>query len=81
MPPNFKILFDNSLIVPYVIEPSAGVDRGVLAILNEAYKVEKLDDGKERVVLSFKPHLAPINYLTIIFKLLSSQISLALSAA
>ena len=25
--------------VPYVIEPSAGVDRGVLAILNEAYKI------------------------------------------
>ena len=46
--------------VPYVIEPSAGVDRGVLAILNEAYKVEKLDDGKERVVLAFAPHLAPI---------------------
>ena len=38
----------NEWIVPYVIEPSAGVDRGVLAILNEAYKVEKLDDGKER---------------------------------
>ncbi len=46
--------------VPYVIEPSAGVDRGVLAVLNEAYKVEKLDDGKERVVLAFAPHLAPI---------------------
>ena len=26
--------------VPYVIEPSAGVDRGVLAVLNEAYRVE-----------------------------------------
>ena len=46
--------------VPYVIEPSAGVDRGVLAVLNEAYKVEKLDDGKERIVLAFAPHLAPI---------------------
>ncbi len=59
---------DNSLIVPYVIEPSAGVDRGVLAILNEAYKVEKLDDGKERVVLSFKPHLAPIKAAVIPLK-------------
>ena len=27
--------------IPFVIEPSAGVDRGVLAILNEAYKEEK----------------------------------------
>ena len=46
--------------IPFVIEPSAGVDRGVLAILNESYKKEKLDNGKERIVLAFKPHLAPI---------------------
>ena len=46
--------------VPYVIEPSAGVDRGVLAILNESYKEETLDSGKKRVVLAIKPHLAPI---------------------
>jgi len=47
-------------VVPYVIEPSAGVDRGVLAVLNEAYRVESLENGTERTVLSFKPHLAPI---------------------
>jgi glycyl-tRNA synthetase len=47
-------------LVPYVIEPSAGVDRGVLAVLNEAYRTEKLENGSERTVLSFKPHLAPI---------------------
>tara|TARA_B100001057_G_scaffold79974_1_gene75169 strand:+ start:1879 stop:3240 length:1362 start_codon:yes stop_codon:yes gene_type:complete len=46
--------------VPYVIEPSAGVDRGVLAILNESYKEETLDNGKKRVLLAIKPHLAPI---------------------
>jgi len=46
--------------IPYVIEPSAGVDRGVLAIMNEAYKVETLENGSERTVMSFKPHLAPI---------------------
>ena len=46
--------------VPYVIEPSAGVDRGVLAVMNEAYRVEKLENGNERTVMSFKPHLAPI---------------------
>lgn len=49
-----------SWLVPYVIEPSAGVDRGVLAVLNEAYSVEKLENGSERTVLSFKPHLSPI---------------------
>jgi glycyl-tRNA synthetase len=47
-------------IVPYVIEPSAGVDRGVLAILNEAYRIEQLENGSERTVLSLRPHLAPI---------------------
>ena len=47
-------------IVPYVIEPSAGVDRGVLAVLSEAFNIEKLADGKERTVLSLPRHLAPI---------------------
>ncbi len=49
-----------SWVVPYVIEPSAGVDRGVLAVLNEAYNVEKLENGTERTVLALRPHLAPI---------------------
>ena len=46
--------------VPYVIEPSGGVDRGVLAIMNEAFRQEELDNGSTRTVLGFKPHLAPI---------------------
>ena len=50
----------NKWVVPYVIEPSAGVERAFLAILNESYKVEELENGKERVVLSLKPHLSPI---------------------
>ena len=55
-------------VVPYVIEPSAGVDRGVLAIMNEAYNVEDLGDGKERVVLKLKPHLSPIKAAVIPLK-------------
>ena len=55
-------------VVPYVIEPSAGVDRGFLAILNEAYSKEVLEDGKERVVLAFKPHLSPIKAAVIPLK-------------
>ena len=39
---------------------AAGVDRGVLAIMNEAYTVETLENGSERTVMAFKPHLAPI---------------------
>lgn len=46
--------------VPFVIEPSAGVDRGVLAVLAEAYCEETMEDGKTRTVLKLKPHLAPI---------------------
>ena len=61
-------LINNEWLVPYVIEPAAGVDRGVLAILNEAYKVEKLEGGKERTVLSFKPHLSPIKAAVIPLK-------------
>ena len=51
---------DKRWTVPFVIEPSAGVDRGVLAILNEAYTVETLANGSQRTVLSLRPHLAPI---------------------
>ena len=54
--------------VPFVIEPAAGVERGFLAILLEAYKIEQLDNGKERTVLSFKPHLAPIKAAVIPLK-------------
>ena len=54
--------------LPYVIEPSAGVDRGFLAILNEAYNEEMLNDGKKRTVLSIKPHLAPIKVAVIPLK-------------
>jgi len=55
-------------LVPYVIEPAAGVERGVLAILNEAFKVEELEGGKERTVLSLKPHLSPIKAAVIPLK-------------
>ncbi len=55
-------------VVPFVIEPSAGVERGFLAILNESFTVEKLSDGKERIVLKLKPHLAPIKIAVIPLK-------------
>ena len=55
-------------VVPFVIEPSAGVDRGVLAIMNEAYNVENLGEGKERTVLKLKPHLSPVKAAVIPLK-------------
>ena len=51
---------DKTWNVPYVIEPSAGVERGFLAILNEAFREEELENGSKRVVLGLKPHLSPI---------------------
>ena len=57
----------NKWFVPFVIEPSAGVDRAFLAILNESYFVEEID-GKERVVLKLKPHLSPIKAAVIPLK-------------
>ena len=49
---------------PHVIEPSAGVDRTVLALLCEAYAEETVTDDKgkseTRIVLRFHPRVAPI---------------------
>lgn len=58
----------NKWLVPFVIEPSAGVERAFLAILNEAYQIEELENGKTRVLLSLKPHLAPIKAAVIPLK-------------
>jgi len=56
-------LFDGKY-VPHVIEPSAGVDRMMLALLCNAYEEQKLTDekGKEdvRVVMHFSPRIAPV---------------------
>jgi len=50
--------------VPYVIEPSGGVDRAVLAFLCEAYTEDEQPNDKgvmqSRVVMKFHPRLAPI---------------------
>jgi glycyl-tRNA synthetase len=54
-------------VVPFVIEPSAGVDRAVLAILNEAYHEEQIDNSS-RLVLKLKPHLSPIKAAVIPLK-------------
>ena len=59
---------DGEWVVPFVIEPSAGVERGFLAILNEAYTIEELDDGKTRTVLKLQPHLSPIKAAVIPLK-------------
>ncbi|MCL1822682.1 MAG: glycine--tRNA ligase [Oscillospiraceae bacterium] len=49
----------NEKFIPYVIEPSLGVERLLLAVLTEAYNEEALDDGTIRNILHFHPYLAP----------------------
>jgi glycyl-tRNA synthetase len=50
--------------VPHVVEPSAGVDRTVLALICEAYSEDQAPDEKgkmeTRVVLRFHPRVAPV---------------------
>lgn len=50
----------NEKYIPYVVEPALGVDRLLLTLLCDAYRVETLDNGEERVVLGFHPSVAPI---------------------
>jgi glycyl-tRNA synthetase len=45
---------------PHVIEPAAGVNRTVLAVLMEAYSEKTNDKGETRVILKLSPQLAPI---------------------
>ncbi len=49
----------NEKYVPYVVEPSLGADRMVLAFLCNAYEEEELDGGDTRIVLHLHHALAP----------------------
>ena len=49
----------NEKYIPYVIEPSLGVERLVLAYLCNAYEEETLEGGDSRVVMHFHPAIAP----------------------
>ncbi len=51
---------DNSKYIPYVIEPSLGVERLFLSVVTEAYDEETIGEGDVRTVMHFHPALAPI---------------------
>jgi glycyl-tRNA synthetase len=61
----------NERYLPYVIEPSVGVERLVLAFLFSAYDVETLDSGDTRQVLRLHPALAP--YKVAVLPLIKKQ--------
>ncbi len=49
----------NEKYIPYVIEPSLGVERLLLTVLSDSYEKETLPDGSVREVMHFHPYLAP----------------------
>jgi glycyl-tRNA synthetase len=61
--------------IPHVVEPSAGVDRTLLALICEAYAEDKAPNDKgemeSRIVLRFHPRMAPIKCA--IFPLLKNK--------
>ena len=50
----------NEKYVPYVVEPSLGVERLLLAVLTSAYEEQELENGETREVLHFDPRVAPV---------------------
>ena len=49
----------NERYLPYVVEPAVGVERLVLAFLNDGYDEERLENNEIRQVLRIHPALAP----------------------
>lgn len=68
--------------IPHVVEPSAGVDRTLLALICEAYSEDEAPDEKgkmeTRVVLRFHPRMAPIKCA--VFPLLKNKEQLVAKA-
>lgn len=66
----------NQFIIPYVIEPSIGVDRLLLALLCDAYNVEQLKNDEQRIVLKLSYQVCP--YKIAILPLVKKQAPAAL---
>jgi glycyl-tRNA synthetase len=68
--------------IPHVVEPSAGVDRSVLALICEAYSEDEAPDDKgkmeTRIVLRFHPRMAPVKCA--VFPLLKNKEQLVAKA-
>lgn len=51
----------NTKFIPYVIEPSFGVERLLMAVLVSAYRADE-QNGEKRIYLALPEHLAPVKY-------------------
>ena len=56
----YRDALTNERYIPYVVEPSLGVDRLLLVALCDAYEEQELEGGDVRTVLHFSPKLAPV---------------------
>ena len=61
--------------IPWILETSMGLGRLFLAVISDAYDVEKLENGNERTVLRLNPELAPVKFA--VFPLLKNKPELA----
>lgn len=61
----------NEKYIPWVLETSMGMGRIFMAVVSDAYHVEKMENGEERTVLRLKPELAPVQYA--VFPLLKNK--------
>jgi glycyl-tRNA synthetase len=68
---NYTDPYTQEKYIPWILETSMGMGRCFLAVLSDAYTVEKLENGEERTLLKLKPELAPVKYA--VFPLLKNK--------
>jgi glycyl-tRNA synthetase len=75
---NYTDPHTNEKYIPWVLETSMGMGRIFLAVMSDAYTIEKSDDGESRTVLKLDPKLAPIKCA--VFPLLKNKPELVAKA-
>ncbi len=61
----------NEKYIPYVVEPSVGVDRLFLTVMSDSYSEEEVNEGDTRIVMKLHPVLAP--YKVAVLPLMKKQ--------
>ncbi len=57
----YQVKGTNEKFIPHVIEPSFGVERLLMAVLDAAYSEDEVN-GEKRIVMKFPEHLAPVKF-------------------
>lgn len=57
---NYQDPITHDKYIPWIIESSVGLGRMFLAVVSDAYTIEKLENGESRTVLRLHPDLAPV---------------------